>query len=191
MFSGGIERDQRHWWVKWHEKLFWTYHFCVVIDGCIGATDEISDTKIDNIFRTIALLLGWICKFQKPVYISVLKSSVAKSWQVSQKKFSCDWLCSKDISLQFHCKRTSFQLFFSEFSKPTDIYLFKLNNGETRKVCSVYSKLIIKTSELRQWRHFGFFFVNYEQIWHIVLVVPLLTLNKYLLVSWEMFSKVM
>ena len=81
-------------------------------------------------------------------------------------------------------------MFSSEFSKPVDIYLFKLNNGETRTVYAFCWKLTIKTAEPHQWRHFCFFIVNFEQILHIVLVSPLLTLNKYLLAGWEIFSKV-
>ena len=47
--------------------------------------------------------------------------------------------------------------------------------------CEIGSKLPIKTPEKRQrrqLRRFGLFIVNFEQISHIVLVFPLLTLNK-------------
>ena len=42
------------------------------------------------------------------------------------------------------------------------------------------SKLIMNTSERRQWRWSGFFIVNFEQLSHSVLLSPLLTLNKYM-----------
>ena len=42
-------------------------------------------------------------------------------------------------------------------------------------ICSV---LTIKIPESRQWRRFGVFIVNFEQILDIVLVFPLLYLNK-------------
>ena len=45
-------------------------------------------------------------------------------------------------------------------------------------------KLTIKTPERRQWRRYGVFIVNVEQISHIVLVFPLLTLNKQMLAGW-------
>ena len=38
--------------------------------------------------------------------------------------------------------------------------LVQINNGNTRTVCKIYSKLTIKTSERRQWRRSG------KQYWH-------------------------
>ena len=60
---------------------------------------------------------------------------------------------------------------------PADIYLLKVNNRNTRAKCETGSKLIIKTSERRQWRRSGAFIVNFEHISHFVLVFLLLTLN--------------
>ena len=60
-------------------------------------------------------------------------------------------------------------------SDPTGNYLFKVNNGNTRTMCEIWSELTIKTPELRQWRRFVVFFVNFEHISHIVLVFSLLT----------------
>ena len=40
-------------------------------------------------------------------------------------------------------------------------------------MCEICTKLRIKTSELRQWRQFGVFIVNFEQISHIVLMLLL------------------
>ena len=61
---------------------------------------------------------------------------------------------------------------------PVGIYLFKVNKGNTRTMCEIYSKLTIKTPERRHWPLSGVFIVNFEQISHIVLVLPLLILNK-------------
>ena len=44
------------------------------------------------------------------------------------------------------------------------IYLFKINNENTKKMCKICSNLPIKTPERRQWRRFGVFIVNFEQI---------------------------
>ena len=41
-------------------------------------------------------------------------------------------------------------------------------------MCEIGTKLRIKTSELRQWRQFGVFIVNFEQISHIVLMLLLI-----------------
>ena len=61
---------------------------------------------------------------------------------------------------------------------PAGIYLLKVNNGNPRKMCEICSKLTIKTPEQRHWRSSGIFIVDFEQILQIVLVFPLLTLNK-------------
>ena len=61
---------------------------------------------------------------------------------------------------------------------PAGIYLFKVNNGNTRTTCETCSKLTIKIPKRRHCRRSGVFIVNFEHISHIVLVFPLLTLNK-------------
>ena len=46
---------------------------------------------------------------------------------------------------------------------PANIYLFKVNNKNTRKRCQICSKLTIKTPERRDWRQFDVF-INLEHI---------------------------
>ena len=58
---------------------------------------------------------------------------------------------------------------------PAIIYLFKVNNENTITVCEICSKLTIKTTERS-----GVFIVNFEQISHIVLLLLLLNLNKWM-----------
>ena len=53
--------------------------------------------------------------------------------------------------------------------------MFKVNNGNTRKMCRTSLKLKIKTP---QRRRSSVFIVNFEQISQIALVFPLLTLIK-------------
>ena len=62
-----------------------------------------------------------------------------------------------------------------------DIYLFKVNNSNTRTICNICSKLKLKTFEWRQFCHSGVFFVIFEQILHLALVFLLLTLNRQML----------
>ena len=69
-------------------------------------------------------------------------------------------------------------IFFTKSSVPPGVYLFKDNNGNTRAMHETGLKLTIKAPERRHWRRSGVFIVNFEQILHIVLVFPLLTLNK-------------
>ena len=56
---------------------------------------------------------------------------------------------------------------------PANIYLFKVNNRNSRKRCEICSKLTIKTP--------GVFIVNFKHISHLFLLFLLLTLNKYML----------
>ena len=60
-----------------------------------------------------------------------------------------------------------FCLNFLSETYPAGICLFKINNGNTRILCQICSKL---TKTL--------FIVNFEQISHIVLVFPFLILNR-------------
>ena len=74
---------------------------------------------------------------------------------------------------------------------PTNIYLFKVKNRNTRKKCKTRSKLTTKTPEQSQWRRSGFFVVvvTFEHILHLFLVFLLLTLKKWMLVGqWQMFN---
>ena len=66
-------------------------------------------------------------------------------------------------------------------NNPANIYLFKVNNRNTRKKCATCSKLSIKTPEQRQWRRSKVFIVSFEHIWHFFLALLLLPLSKYML----------
>ena len=61
---------------------------------------------------------------------------------------------------------------------PACIYSSNVNNENARTVCEICSKLTIRTPERR--RHFGVFDVYSEQISLIVLIISLLTFNKYM-----------
>ena len=58
------------------------------------------------------------------------------------------------------------------------IYLFNINNGNTWMTCEICSNLAIKTQERHHWHRSDAFNVNLEHISHMILEVPLLTLNK-------------
>ena len=60
------------------------------------------------------------------------------------------------------------------------MYLFKVNNRNTRKRCEICSKLTIKTPKRRYRRRSGMFIVNFEHILHLfksVAVVDFEQLN--------------
>ena len=53
------------------------------------------------------------------------------------------------------------------------IYLSKVNNGNTKAMCEICSKLTIKKSERRQWCRSVVFIVNFEQISRVASLLPL------------------
>ena len=61
---------------------------------------------------------------------------------------------------------------------PAGIYLFEINNRNTKTMCETCSKLTIKIPERRQWCRSGVFIVNFEHIPHFVLVFLLLTFEQ-------------
>ena len=71
-------------------------------------------------------------------------------------------------------------LLFGNFLKgPSNIHLFKVNNGNTRIMCQICWELTLKKLGWRYWpRSVVFIVVNFEHIPHIVLAVPLLALKK-------------
>ena len=89
----------------------------------------------------------------------------------------------------FHQPFPPFQVtYFWNGHCPANIYLFKVNNKNTRKRCEICSKLTIKTPERRHWGGSGVFTVNFEHISHLFLEYLLLTLNKQVLTG-KHFSK--
>ena len=71
---------------------------------------------------------------------------------------------------------------------PANICLLKFNNKNSRKMCEIFWKLTIKTTERRQWRCSGVFIVNFKHILHLFVVFLLLTLNKQILAEYNVNS---
>ena len=68
---------------------------------------------------------------------------------------------------------------------PANIYLFNVNNRNTRKRCEICSKLTIKTPERRQWRlMFSLLTLNMFHIFSIVSIVDF----EQVKVSWVVHS---
>ena len=61
---------------------------------------------------------------------------------------------------------------------PVRIYLLKVNNGNTRKMFAICSKLTINILEWRYWHRLDLFIVKFEQNLHMALIFPLFTLSK-------------
>ena len=74
---------------------------------------------------------------------------------------------------------------------PSKRYLFKVNNGNLRKRCEMYSKLSLETPEWRHWRRSGVFIVNFEHIPHSsVTIVDWELVFVYLIKCKESYSQV-
>ena len=62
--------------------------------------------------------------------------------------------------------KNSFEWLLLNLVNKVDIYLFKVNNRNTRVRCEICSKLIIKIKEQRQWRPSSVFVIRFEHILH-------------------------
>ena len=71
---------------------------------------------------------------------------------------------------------------------PANIYLLKFNNKNSRKMCEIFWKLTIKTTQRRQWRCSGVFIVNFKHILHLFVMFLLLTLSKQILAEYNVNS---
>ena len=60
------------------------------------------------------------------------------------------------------CYRCSNLVSIFKVSSSAGIYLFKVNNGNTKTMCEIRSKLTIKTPERRQLRRSSVFIVNFN-----------------------------
>ena len=79
------------------------------------------------------------------------------------------------------CLHLVFSLYVFSLAFPANIYLSEINHVNNKSICNICSKLTIKTPEWRHWRRSGIFIVISQNVSHMVLVFPLLTLNKYML----------
>ena len=59
------------------------------------------------------------------------------------------------------------------------IYIFKVNNANTRKRCEICSKVTIKTLDRLHWRRSDIFVVKFGDISYLLLIFVLLTLNMF------------
>ena len=69
---------------------------------------------------------------------------------------------NKRKSKCFSCLFAMYLKCFVGFRRPfpAGIYLLKVNNGNTRTICEICSKLTIKTPEQRQSRRYGVFMLT-------------------------------
>ena len=71
---------------------------------------------------------------------------------------------------------------------PAGIYMFKVNNWNTRTRCEISSQLTVMTPEGSIWRRSGVFIVNVEHITYLVLGFLLSTLSRKMPPGWKHIS---
>ena len=62
---------------------------------------------------------------------------------------------------------------------PANIYLFKVNDRNSRKRYEIYSELTIKMPERRPWRRPSTFVVNFEHISHLFSSVSIVSIVNF------------
>ena len=95
----------------------------------------------------------------------------------------------RERKLNYMYKQKSEIYVYDKIQNPNGIYLFKVNNKNSRKVRNniralSISKLTMKTPEWSQWRRFDDFIGNFEQIWVTDLMFPLLIFEQ-VIASWR------
>ena len=80
-------------------------------------------------------------------------------------------------------------IFNSSTHKKMTTIMFQVNNRNTRKMCKICWKLIIKIPKWPHWCCSDVFFINFNHILHICLVFLLLTLRRqtFAWMTWSLF----
>ena len=148
------------WWTRAHERK--KYFFVTFI---------FSEGFFLNICALFQYIGYWInsqnvhtLACQKPLphvpFYLFLKSSKAFGVSVNSLNMNEIWRRSLFSALNT----------FSKLIYPADIYLFKVNNSNTRTMSEICWKLTIETPERRHWSRCCSFISKFEQISYIVLV---------------------
>ena len=90
------------------------------------------------------------------------------------------YIIFKGLSIAKSCLSPDNESSMASFSNATlaGIYLFKVNNGNSRTTCYLCSKLTIMTLKRRHWRSSGISIDNFEHVSNIALVLPSFNLNS-------------
>ena len=151
---------------------FWSYYFRHRIRTLNRYSFPLAIIKIEkNLSFSVKILNGH-------VFLNV------KAYLTSIYKFLTLSILCRNIYCVTKTKINNLETFQSVFiakigsSHPVNIYLFKVDNRNTKKRCEICSKVTIKTPEQCQGRRSCVFIVNFEHILHLFLVFLLSTLNK-------------
>ena len=137
---------------------------------------KICHARAFKYFKNFEAVFKWCSSgkvFQKFIYILHLDSIPSENVRKPNNFYFYEEQ-KRNIGLKWvNLSKTSDQA-----ASPVNIYLFKVNNRNTRKRCKICSKLTINTPERRHWHCSDIFIVNFEHISHLFLVFLMLTLNK-------------
>ena len=152
--------------VKILTKFKWKYgvveYFCPLI--CLVCFDsEQTNFLLFSMVFSILFIVRRQCFEISEMFIWCHYNCIPKSRTLPKTKI---YFQKKEVS------------FWSNIWRLVCIYLSKINCGNIRSMCDICSKLTVKTPERRQFGRSSVFIVNFEQISHIILVFPLLTLNN-------------
>ena len=110
------------------------------------------------------------------------------SWRNLTNTSRSNYVKSRFVILLNYCS----YYFLSCNTNQAGICLFKIKDVNNRTMGEPWSKLKIRTPELRQWRRSGVFMNRFEQVSHIFMVFLLLNLNKKMLAgsNWFLLTKI-
>ena len=169
MFNIGKKHPQIHFWEKIKKTLFLHIKKSQKpLKTYLQAIFTITLIAILNKLQSIINNKNWRLFAKRLLVFEEALKNMFRLQRVDWGKWEKIW--------RFWCSSEWFFMWFLLY--PASIYLFKANNRNTRTMCEICSKLTIKTPERRRWRRSGIFIVNFEQIFHIVLVFLLLTLSQ-------------
>ena len=118
------------------------------------------------IFNSIILIIEVYCIIRQ-TFITIIDHAKFPGLKKSTSKIT-----TTTRVLQNKVKDTNTRLEHVWSFLPAGIYLFKFNKGNTRTMCEICPKFIIKAPERRHWRRSGVSIVNFEHMLHLFLVFP-------------------
>ena len=115
-------------------------------------------------------------------------AEILKLEVISQVSDPRDTLASHDTIFAKSCIRTAYQPFCLANTQSA-FTCSNVNNGSTRIIYQICSKLTIKTPEQSQWRCSSVFIVKFELILDIVLVLFITFLSVSIVVFEQMLAR--
>ena len=158
----------------------------LLLDCGIGVTD-CSNSNEDALNSAVVSQHRALVFCQLKSMLDLVENTLLK-WESIEFTLILSWwrpLSYKNQSIDLLCNQwTGFLMITASIMKELNyyylfgIFLFKVSNGSTRKLCEISPELKVKTPKWRHLRRCRIFVVNFEQISSLFLMFPLLDLNK-------------